>query len=65
MPFSPFNESDFELMNQVTRENIPDQLLNKINELRRELNFPEFNLDHIRRRIVRRPKYERCSCESF
>ena len=45
MSFSPFNNQDFRLMEQINGSPIP-QLEQKINYLREELcNFPEYDLD--------------------
>lgn len=56
MALSTFTENDFKLMEQIGYEFIPDQLDNKIRELRFEIGqFPEYQLDYFRNRIVRRP----------
>jgi hypothetical protein len=46
MPFTPFDEGDFNLMATVQeREPLPLGLLTKIDELRESLGaYPEFNL---------------------
>lgn len=55
MAFTPFGSQDFNLMASVNHAPVP-QLEQKINELRNELcNFPEYDLDFFRKRIVRRP----------
>lgn len=56
MVFDPFSRQDFELMKSVQKDSIPPQLETKINELRQDLDqFPEFQLDFFKKRIVRRP----------
>ena len=58
MPFTPFNQRDFEQTAQLSDGgNIEEPLATKIAELRNGLDaFPEFKLDFFRRRLVRRPR---------
>ena len=56
MAFSAFTKEDFKLTGQIKPGSIPDQLSNKIDDLRRELDqFPELKLDFFRNRIRRAP----------
>ncbi len=58
MPFTPFDQNDFELMISVQEgEQLPSRLLEKISALLEALGaYPEFNLNFFRTRIVRRPE---------
>ena len=54
--FTPFDTNDFELMEHVSKSSIPDILFSKIEELRKGLGqYPEYQLDFFRKRIVRKP----------
>lgn len=56
MPFTPFDESDFSALQEVSKNSIPDSLRLKIWDLRVGLGqFPEYNLDFFKNRIARRP----------
>jgi hypothetical protein len=58
MKFTPFDQRDFDLMQQVKYKHaLPNQLDHKISALRGELDsFPEFKLEFFGKRIRRRPK---------
>lgn len=56
MPFTPFTQSDFFSLQEVSKNNSPDSLRLKIDDLREGLaQFPEYNLDFFKNRIARRP----------
>ena len=56
MAFVPFDVQDFALMNIVQKDSIPGPLQAKISDLRDELGrFPEYQLDFLSKRVVRRP----------
>ena len=55
--FTPFVQSDFELVQRLSKDEPNSQLASKTEALRKALDgFPEFSLDYFKHKITRRPR---------